>query len=117
MSVPFGFVRLIVVSDVSQTEALKLSHLKQKSSGKICQVAGMIGHLNGCLAISTACDVLSSFAQASFLIFLYYRHAVPFKQQSGKGRRGQQSSWVLCSQTLLLGLLFGKEVVGGNWLL
>lgn len=86
MSGPFVFGRLIVVSDVTQTEALKLSHLKQESSGKICQVAGMIRCLNGCLAINIACDVLSSFAQASFLISLYHGHIVPFKQQLGKGR-------------------------------
>lgn len=86
MSVPFGFGRLIVVSDVSQTEALKFSHLKQESSGRICQVAGMIGHLSGALAINTACDVLSGFAQASFLISPCHRHTVPFKQEPGKGR-------------------------------
>lgn len=63
MNVPLVFGRLIVVSDASQTKALELSHLKQKSSGKICQVAVMMGHLNGCLAINIACDVLSSFAQ------------------------------------------------------
>lgn len=86
MSIPFVFGRLIVVSDVSQTEAVKLSHLKQESLGKICQVVGMIGHLNGCLAINIACDVLSSFAPASFLISLYHGHTVPFKQRPGKGR-------------------------------
>lgn len=58
MSIPFLFGRLIVVADMSQTKTLKLSHLKQESSGEICQVADMIRHLNGCLAINIACDVL-----------------------------------------------------------
>lgn len=58
MSIPFGFGRLIVVADTSRTKTLKLSHLKQESSGEICQVADMIGHLNGCLTINIACDAL-----------------------------------------------------------
>lgn len=58
MSIPFVFGRLIVVADMSWAKTSKLSHLKQESSGDTCQVADMVGHLNGCLAINIACDVL-----------------------------------------------------------
>jgi len=85
MIVPFVFGRLIVISGVNQTKALKLSHLKRELR-KNLPGSRHDGTPEWVLAINIACDVLSSFAQASFLISLYHGHTVPFKQPPGKGR-------------------------------